>query len=137
MNGEGKRNAEVMIVDTDVLVQILRGRNETKSFLQSLNEDIKVSRLTVLEIIKGVRSKTELHKVKKQLNSLAGEVVEIDEEISFLASEIFERFYHSYGIGIIDSFIAATALLTDERLVTLNRKHFQFINGLTLVVPKS
>ena len=89
MNGEGKRNAEVMIVDTDVLVQILRGRNETKSFLQSLNEDIKVSRLTVLEIIKGVRSKTELHKVKKQLNSLAGEVVEIDEEISFLASEIF------------------------------------------------
>ena len=41
----------------------------------------------------------------------------------------------SLGLHLFDSLIAATAIDKAHTLVTLNRKHYQMIEGLLLEVP--
>ncbi|MBI5358806.1 hypothetical protein HZB69_04245 [Candidatus Amesbacteria bacterium] len=59
----------------------------------------------------------------------------VNEEISLLAGELFRDYYASNGIGIIDCFIAATAMERRKKLATHNSKHFKFIKDLELIIP--
>lgn len=94
-----------------------------------------MSRVTLLELVHGLPSRTQISILKKQLGALRVTVVEINERISELAGSTYERFYHSHGIGIIDAFIAATTIEMGGALVTHNTKHFHFIPDLTTTSP--
>lgn len=124
-----------MLTDTTIFIDLFRGKNSAKQYLLDLKETIKISRVVVMELIFGSRSKNEMSLIKKQLASLGAEVVEIDSEISQLAGKLLEAKFHSHGLGIMDALIAATAMSKNEKLATHNIKHFQFINRLEVVQP--
>jgi len=89
-----------------------------------------------MELIKGAKSMVELNKLMRQLKALGPvEVVEVDGEISVVAGEIFSQYWFSQSLGIIDSFIGATAMVRGEELVTKNSRHFRGIPRLDLIVP--
>ena len=67
------------------------------------------------------------------LDNLEIDVIQINEDVSMMAEDILTKYYHSYGIGILDAFIAATALVYNQELATRNTKHFDFIPNLKLI----
>jgi predicted nucleic acid-binding protein len=46
-----------------------------------------------------------------------------------------DTYYLSHGMLIADALIAATAVTHGYRLLTRNRKHFEFLSGLELASP--
>ena len=136
MSGDERKRCEAMVVDTGVLVDVLRGESRAADYILGVQGSIRVSRLTVMELIKGAKSMVELNKLMRQLKALGPvEVVEVDGEISVVAGEIFSQYWFSQSLGIIDSFIGATAMVRGEELVTKNSRHFRGIPRLDLIVP--
>lgn len=125
---------DVMMVDTTILVDYFRGKEGAKKFLFEQDE-LVISRVTVLELIHGVKTHAQLLKIKKQLREIDVEVQEVTDKISNQTGSLFERHYHAHGLGIMDAFIAATAMILHETLATQNIKHFRFIKDLELVKP--
>ena len=110
------------LVDTDVWIDFLRGRQEARKFVATLPDDTAISAISVGELYAGVRDGAE----RDALGSLIGSLVVID-----LTAGIAERgglirrdFGKSAGVGFSDALIAATALEHGLRLYTLNAKHY-------------
>lgn len=124
-----------MITDTTVLVDFFRGNSKAENFLVNSGEDFYLSRISWMELVYGVRNKRELNILKRQLFNLEIKIVEISEQISQTTGMLFEKYYHSHGLGTMDAFIAATVIESSEKLATHNVKHFQFIKEINLVKP--
>lgn len=121
-----------IILDTDILIDYLRGLSQAVSFLDSLDHRA-VSAITAMEIIKGAKSK---RKLKINLSFLdAFEIVDINEGISDQAVDLMKRHNLRKDLTIMDALIAATALSREEKLVTRNIKDFEFIEGLETYQP--
>lgn len=123
-----------MIVDSTVLVDLVNGKPEAKSFLLA-HETLATSRVNVMELLFGSRSKKELRGFLKQFSALKFEIVEVSESVSKLAGSLLEKHVLSNRLGVADALIAATALVREETLATHNLKHFKPIKGLNLTIP--
>ncbi len=135
MNGGRKFCTVNMVIDTTVWVHLFRRDERAREFLLNLNEDLIVCRTSVMELIYGRSSKSDIVKMQKQFKSLNIVIKEIDERISSTAGEIFEQYFPTRGIGLLDSFVAATAIINREKLATHNTKHFKFISDLEIIKP--
>ncbi len=124
-----------MVVDSDILIDFFRDYPKAKEFLLGAEVDLKISRVTVMEIILGVKTKMAARKAVKQLDALGIKVIEVSETVSRLAGDIFSETRHKFGTGILDSFVAATALSAGEKLATRNVKHYRQIKDLDLTIP--
>lgn len=124
-----------MVVDTGVFIDFLRGYQPAARFLSESQKTIGISRLTLMELIRGAASKREQTGMFKQLKNFRIEIIEVNSEISKHAGDLFVAHWLSKSIGIIDCFIAATALITGEPLMARNVRHFRPIEGLDLHVP--
>ena len=125
-----------MYVDTNIIVDFLRERKESKVFMENYIGTLKTSIIVKLELIDGLQTKREIKILTKQVfNNLQIEVIQLNEEVSKKAEEIFVSYRHSHGISINDSIIAATALSLGESIATHNAKHFDFIPNLKLIKP--
>ena len=63
------------------------------------------------------------------------QVVPLSESIGAGAYRLLKTYAKSHGLHLFDSLVAATAIEKALTLVTLNRKHYQMIEGLVLEVP--
>lgn len=113
---------ERLLFDTDVLVDYLRGRQESASFLEARSETFLVSAVTVAELFAGVREGQERTALNTFLSAF--EVVPVTAAIARRGGLLRRDFGKSHGAGLADALIAATAQDTGARLVTLNAKHF-------------
>ena len=124
-----------MLLDSTAFIDFTR---EYKPAVEAFNKLLKgqsTSILTKLELVAGKKMKKDIRKIESLLEKLQIKVLPINEDVSKVAEEIFIKYYHSHGIGILDSFIAATALAYDEELATRNKKHFDFIPDLKIITP--
>ena len=119
------------LIDTDVLIDYLRDRNEAVTYLESLAPPLSVSAITVAELYAGVRDGKERATLDQFVGSF--QVVAVDTMIALRAGIIRRDFGKSHGTGLADAIIAATAEALHADLVTLNRKHFQMLKNI--VVP--
>jgi len=124
-----------MVVDTTVFVDLFRKDVKASKFLLNTKESLILSRVVLMELLRGLKSKREIKIMAKQLKALGIEVLEINENISMIAGDLFEKYYHSYGLGIMDALVAASAIVTKDTLISHNIKHFTFIKELKLVKP--
>lgn len=126
---------EIMVLDTTVFVDFFRGNNKAERFLSGTNEPFVISRVVLMELIRGLRTKREVKILLRQLASLTVNIEEVNDNISQTAGSLFESYYHSHGLGIMDALVAATAIVAKNTLVTHNIKHFNFIKDLKLLKP--
>ena len=124
-----------MLLDSTAFIDFTREYKPAVEAFNKLLHSQSTSIATKLELIIGQKTKKDIKKIDSILKNLRINVIPINEEVSRVAEEVLIRFYHSHGIGILDSFIAATALVYDEELVTRNIKHFDFIPNLKLIAP--
>jgi predicted nucleic acid-binding protein len=121
------------IFDTDILINVGRGKTDAVNCLQTLAQTSTpaTSIITQMELIVGCRDKTELHTLAKFLQRF--QVLKLTQQISVKSVELLNQYRLSHGLLIADALIAATALETNENFITGNQKDFRFISGLKLL----
>ena len=130
------RNALEMILDTDVLIDVLRGYPEAVTFLTQSStgkEGLGISVVTLSEILSGIRDK-EGPSVESLLRILTP--LPVTEPIARTAGQYRRQYFRSHGLLTPDALIAATTRHHGGLLVTLNRKHYP-MKDIEIRVPYS
>jgi predicted nucleic acid-binding protein len=122
---------EPLLLDTDILIDYLRGRTEAIDYIDGLANPLSISAITVGELYAGVRDGTERTRLDTFL--LAFTIIPVDRAIAVMGGLLRRDYGKSHGTGLADALIAATALEHGLTLVSLNRKHFPMFPSL--VVP--
>jgi len=117
------------IVDTTVLVELLRGNGRAKAFLETNHPDITV--ITVAELIQGARNKEDLTIINKTIGLF--NQISAGPTVWNLALELLKRYNLSHGLLLLDALIASCAIVKKKMLVTGNYGDFKFISELKVV----
>jgi hypothetical protein len=121
----------MVLVDTDVLIDALNGRDEAISLLKKIGyENLIISSITLMEVYQGAINKSQLIKLKKNLAYY--DVLHLDFLISQKAIELVGEFKLSHGLSMPDALIAASAITHNIPLCTYNIQDFKFIKELIL-----
>ena len=123
----------MMLIDTDIFVDHLRGYAPAVAFFESLvfQEDILFSAITEAELIAGneCKEKTKKEGVLQFLNQWNKIIV--SNQIAVLAGDLSR----DKGLELPDALIAATAIVSKAELVTRNEKDFKKVTELKIHVP--
>jgi predicted nucleic acid-binding protein len=119
-----------LLIDTDVLIEYLRGRSEAVEYLEGLTSDLYISVISVAELFAGVKGDEEEESLKQLL--LAFVVLPVTEKIARLGGLYRRDYKPSHGTGLADALIAATAEENGADLVTFNRRHFPMLPRITV-----
>ena len=115
------------LVDSAVLIDYLRGRDEARAVLEA-SDEIVASEITRYEVLAGIRPGEE-SRTEDVLALPAW--MDVDEGISRRAADLARQYRPSFsGIEDADYLIAATALDLEARLLTTNVRHFPMLTGL-------
>ncbi len=117
-----------IVLDTDVLVDFLRGHRKAVSFVNARSARIILSSIVVAELYAGVKGDAEQAALQNFISLFR--VVPVTAEIA-KAGGLYKRDYgKSHGIGLADAILAATAQAENAELKTLNTKHYPMLKGL-------
>lgn len=123
----------MVLLDTSILIDVLRGSRPAAEWLGALEEVPICSELTRAEVLRGVRS-PERAATERLLGALRWVVV--DEPVSRRGGELGRQYRRSHpGLGIVDFLIAATAQLLDAQLATANVRHYPMFAELRPPYP--
>lgn len=120
--------SKAVLVDTDVMIDFLRGDDKAISFISDNSSRIVLSPIVIAELYAGVKGDSEI----SVLNNFIAlfRVVPIDSGIA-KAGGLYKRDYgRSHGVGLADALLAATADAENAQLKTLNVKHYPMMGKL-------
>jgi predicted nucleic acid-binding protein len=116
-----------ILLDTDVLVDYLRGREEAVSYVQAHVEQASIPSIVAAELYAGVHD-DEIERLDDFISLFP--VIPLTKEIARAAGGYQRAYYKSHGVGLADAVIAATAVSQGANLKTLNLKHYPMLKGL-------
>ncbi len=120
--------SNAILVDTDVLIDFLRGKDKAISFIEEFSHNIILSAIVIAELYAGVKGANELSVLDNFVSFF--HVIPIDSEIA-KAGGLYKRdFGKSHGVGLADAILAATADKENAELKTLNVKHYPMVKNL-------
>jgi predicted nucleic acid-binding protein len=114
-----------ILVDSDILIEVSRGRNNSvvSQWIELSNSDavILYSPVSVTELWAGARLNEQ-----DTLDSLFAALVcvPIDAEIGRRAGQYIQRYRKSHSVELGDALIAAAAVSNGAILWTQNRQHY-------------
>jgi hypothetical protein len=120
--------ARAMLLDTDVLIDFLRGDEKAVSFVNANSSRIILSSVVVAELYAGVKGDAEQATLERFISLFR--VIPVDSEIAKTGGLYKRDFSKSHGVGLADAILAATAESENAELITLNTKHYPMIRGL-------
>jgi tRNA(fMet)-specific endonuclease VapC len=123
----------VIIADTDVLIDFLRGRGgaakrvaielETRSF--------GTTAITAFELRSGAHTSNQRKGIDTLLDAMT--LLSFGPEEARIAADLrLQLESQGQAIGMADCMIAAVCIANDGVLLTRNRQHFERVEGLTL-----
>jgi tRNA(fMet)-specific endonuclease VapC len=124
----------MILCDTNILIEFYKGNSTIIQELRQIGvARTAISVITQAELYYGALNKAELLKIQKHLTLLNN--LPIDPPVSSQFIQLMERHSLSHKLTIPDALIAATALVNDLELYTLDIKDFRFIENLRLYYP--
>jgi predicted nucleic acid-binding protein len=123
----------MLILDTDVLIDVQRGHTAALAWFGSLTELPSVPGLVVMELIQGATNTKQVREALRLTAPLPVAWPTATDCQRALAD--FTAFHLSHGLGLLDALIAATAIGLAAELCTFNDKHYRFVPGLVTVQP--
>ena len=118
----------IIIVDTDITIDFLRGQIKAIALFKSKSELISFSSVTVVEIFSGIRTKNEENEIERLFSLFP--VIATSSDIACLAGKFVKQYRPSHNLEIPDAIIAATSLISEAELYTLNINHYPMFKGL-------
>lgn len=120
-----------VLVDTSVLIQVLRADERARTLLEFAignGDRVTASVLSRVEVLAGMRPE-EAYDTRRLFDSV--EWIGVDPELADRAGDLARRYLRSHpGIDPVDYVIAATTERLDADLWTHNLKHFPMFPGL-------
>lgn len=123
----------MLILDTDILIDVQRGHHPAIEWLTSLSDEIGIAGFTAMELIQDARNTKEVSLAQKLVQPFT--IVWPSLADCDVALELFAKKHGSDGIGLLDSLIACTAMGINAELATFNVRHFRAITELRTVQP--
>lgn len=127
----------MLLFDTDVLIDHLRGFGPAVDLLSSSTSRLFLSAISVAELYQGVRGGPEgleQRTLRRFLDRF--EIIPLSPDIAMKAGLLRKEYRTSHGVGLADSVIAATATSLGARIMTLNVKHYPMFEGLAPAYTK-
>src|SRR5437016_4782401 len=121
------------VLDSDILVDVLREYEPAVTWLRSLAEVPNVSGLVGFELFQGCRNTEEVRRVQGLLAQFP--VVWPTPADCTRALTEFPQLHLRDGVGVLDILIGASAIGSNATLCTFNVKHFRAIPGLAIEQP--
>ena len=105
----------------------MRGSSAAVEWVDQIRTRPLISVITIAELRAGMRSTEE-----PALERLVGAMMarELTPEIAGLGGDFRRQFGPSHGTGLADALIAATAVIEDAVLITLNVRHFPMLESV-------
>lgn len=122
----------MILLDTDVMVDVLRGYESAKQWLESA-EEVGLPGLVVMELLQGCENAKEQRQLEKSLSAYP--LYWPSEEDCNRALTSFSSHHLSDNIGLLDALIAETAIGIRADLATFNVKHYRVLKGLKIIQP--
>lgn len=129
-----------IICDTDVIIDYWdnkKVRHEaTKHVIDNVIglNNVLISAVTQIELLIGATNKLELIRINKGLIRFG--VISIDDVTTKIAVQLIKDYNLSHGLALPDALIAASSIVTDEKLFTYNVKDYKFVKNLKLFDAK-
>jgi len=123
----------MILLDTNIFIEIYRG-NETVASIVDNMQDIAVCDVVRAELFYGARNKFELKEISEDLEGLQN--LSLSPHISEMAVDLVKTYSLSHKLEFADALIAATAIIYDIKVFTLNKKDFVYIPNLKLYEPE-
>lgn len=117
----------MIVLDTTVLIDLLRGHSSALEYMRSLDDVPACSEITRVEVIRGLR-----HRERDATEALMRTMrwIGLDEQIARRAGILGRTWRRSHMIATADLVIAATAQELGAELATSNIKHYPMFDGL-------
>ena len=110
---------------------VLRGNeNAEKAVVSSI--PFSVSIVTYMELLQGMRNKSEMEIMKKSFREMGVNILPISNRISIQAARYVEEFALSNHMEMADALIASTCIENNTELYTANDKHYKAISDLRI-----
>jgi len=118
-----------VLVDTDVLVDFLRGHSQAVAFVNDHSSRIILSSIVVAELYAGVKGDQEPAVLESFISLFR--VVPVTAEIAKAGGLCKKKYGKSHGVGLADAILFATAEAENAELNTLNTQHYPMIADLS------
>lgn len=126
-----------VVIDTNIIIDHLRGVPQATKQLYEIERgsfEGLISTITVMELLAVPHiSQKRLVAINELLELFVH--IPVDDQIATAAATLLGQYRSSHGLEPMDALIAATALVNEAVLFTLNKKHFKFIQGLVSINP--
>ncbi len=112
-----------ILLDSDVIINLLKKKEETIEQLNALGEsEFYISPIVIAEIYAGARPK-EIEQIEELFSYF--KTVDINPQIGIITGEYANKFRKAFsGISLEDYMIAGTAKYYNLALWTYNKKHY-------------
>lgn len=118
----------MIIIDSDILIWILRGNEEVKEeFVKTAEKEsglFCITPIQIAEIIAGLREK-ERNSTELFLDSF--NILDIDYKIGKIAGEFMNKYQKSHEVMMADALISACVVQYNTKLWTKNKKHYPML----------
>ena len=115
----------MIVVDTDILIWLLRGNQDIADkfidLAENTNGNIFITPIQIAEICAGIRKNEE---EDTEIFFRRCQIINIDFNIGKQAGIYMSLYKKSHNVTIADSLIAATAKMKSFKIWTLNKKHY-------------
>ena len=125
---------ELISLDSSILIKYYRAsiKDRTKLVELSREYEFSVSVIVKFEILVGAKTENEKSFWKGFFENL--KILPLTEEDSDLAAKLMNELKRKNKIiGLKDTLIASSAITNGLKLATLNKKHFERIDGLEII----
>jgi predicted nucleic acid-binding protein len=124
----------MLLIDTDVMVDVLREHPPALAWLRSLGSDaIGVPGLVAMELLQGCRNQAEQRRVVKVLRPYA--LCWPSQQDCQRAYDDFSAHHLTRNLGVLDALVAETAVGMSAGLATFNERHYAAVGALGIVRP--
>jgi len=119
----------MIFLDTNIVIEYLKGNTE---LIRPYDRgQLFISDIVIMELYQGARSKSDLNFIASEIAVF--KILTTHEEIIKLATQLIKAYNLSHNLKMMDAIIAATALVYDIPLMTLNRKDFAYMDNVILL----
>lgn len=121
----------VILCDTNIIIEFYKENFSIVKELRGIGQkNVAVSVITAGELLYGAFNKEELKQIKRDLEHL--HLLQLNSPICECFMELMIEYTLSHNLSLPDGLIAATALIEDIPLYTLNKRDFKHIKGIEL-----